>query len=91
MTQQVRAVTRSFRSPHSGSHPVATANAHARVGLTPEPVREHRGVATAAGTTHGRRSRGKPAQVLADHQLSTPTKKPWPTLRSAKLCSLERS
>lgn len=48
MTQQATAMTLVFCSHYSGSYSVVTINAHARIGLTPEPIWEHHGVTTIA-------------------------------------------
>lgn len=85
MTQQVRTVTLYFWSHYSGSYPVATTNAHARIGLTPEPSWEQHRVAIAIWlrTRAGFSEESQP-QVLVDNQLPnvglrTPTKRLWST------------
>lgn len=62
MTQQVRAVTLYFWTHYSGSYPVATTNAQARISLTPEPIWEQHGTANTAqhGTWAGFPEKSQP-------------------------------
>lgn len=95
MTQQVRAVTLYFWTHYSGSYPVATTNAQARISLTPEPIWEQHGTANTAqhGTWAGFPEKSQP-RVLVDNQLPkvwlrTLRKRSWSTLNSVKFYSLE--